>query len=129
MRRALRSLVCTWLLLQLTGLVVAPVAVCHSVEALTAGNHAGGHDACTCDEAVPGQACPMHKPSAGDDHRVIEADCASSPAVLITLLGGIGLLPPPASSAGTLIAGDLPPAGPSLSVARAELPDPPPPRA
>ena len=129
MRRALRSLVCTWLLLQLTGFVVAPVAVCHGADALAAGSHAGGHQECNCDEAVPGQACPMHKPSAGDDHCVIEADCTSSPSVLITLLGGIGLLPPTAASAGTLIAGDLTPAGPSLSIARAELPDPPPPRA
>jgi hypothetical protein len=135
MRRALRSFVCAWLFCQLTGFVVAPIAVCHDaaaaplVAAAHPAGHAAGHEMCTCDGALPGQACPMHQTSAGDDLCVLESDCPTSPSILTTLLGGVGLLPPPAAPESTLIAGARPSAEGRASIVRAELPDAPPPRA
>ncbi len=124
MRPTLRYLTCAWLVCQLAGFVAAPIAVCAS----PASANADSHENC-CVGSEPGQACPMHRSPKGDKDCVMRNACAPSPSILLTLLGGLGLLPPPSSTLAALVVSDLPPGDPSVGIARAELPEPPPPRA
>jgi hypothetical protein len=110
MRSMLRLFASAWLLCQLTGLIAAPVAAC-------------------CPGVAPGQVCPMHHTREGAKHCVMRSDCGSSTAALLTLIGGVGLVPPPVAFAGPFVVATpaLRPAFPAI--ARAERPEAPPPRA
>ncbi|HWF85873.1 MAG TPA: hypothetical protein VG222_13535 [Vicinamibacterales bacterium] len=125
MRPIVRALASAWLLCQLTGLIAAPVAVCVG----TVQTVASDEDEC-CPGVAPGQVCPMHHTREGGKHCVMRSDCASSTTALLTLVGGVGLLPSPVSSlVNVLAASGTAPRFTSAAIARSELPESPPPRA
>jgi hypothetical protein len=71
----------------------------------------------------------MHHTREGAKHCVMHSDCASSTAALLTLVGGVGLQPSPASSpADALATSGAAPRVASAPIARTELPESPPPR-
>ena len=124
MRPMLRALASAWLVCQLAGLIAAPVAMCvNPAEAA-----ASAEDAC-CPGVAPGQVCPMHHTREGAKHCVMRSACASGTTALLTLVGGVGLLPSLTSSAvDTLAQSGAAPRLASATIARAELPESPPPR-
>jgi len=124
MRPMLRALASAWLVCQLAGLIAAPVAMCvNPAEAA-----ASAEDAC-CPGVAPGQVCPMHHTREGAKHCVMRSTCASGTTALLTLVGGVGLLPSLTSSAvDTLAQAGAAPRLASATIARAELPESPPPR-
>jgi hypothetical protein len=124
MRPMLRALASAWLVCQLAGLIAAPVAMCvNPAEAA-----ASAEDAC-CPGVAPGQVCPMHHTREGAKHCVMRSACASGTTALLTLVGGVGLLPSLTSSAvDTLAQAGAAPRLASATIARAELPESPPPR-
>ena len=121
----LRALACAWVVCQLAGIVAGPLAVYFGpAEAI-----ASSEDAC-CPGVAPGQVCPMHHTREGTKHCVMRNACAASTAALLTLVGGVGLMPTPSASSADASA----PSGPaslfaSATIARPELPESPPPRA
>jgi hypothetical protein len=125
MRPMLRAIAAAWLVCQLAGLIAAPISVwMGAVEAV-----ASAGDDC-CPGVAPGQVCPMHHTREGAKHCVMRGDCAASTAALLTLVGGVGLAPPHILSLADPLAASgsaLLPA--STAIARAELPESPPPRA
>lgn len=124
MRPMLRYLACVWLVCQLTGFVAAPVAV--SLGAMQVAKDTGDH---CCPGLAPGQACPMHHNRAGAKTCVMRNACSPSPAALLTLMGGLGLLPRSSDRALTAIAAcDVEAISSSAAIARARRPDSPPPR-
>lgn len=124
MRPMLRALASAWLVCQLAGLIAAPVAMCvNPAEAA-----ASAEDAC-CPGVAPGQVCPMHHTREGAKHCVMRSACASGTTALLTLVGGVGLLPSLTSSAvDTLAQAGAAPRLASATIARTELPESPPPR-
>jgi hypothetical protein len=123
MRPMLRALASVWLLCQLAGLIAAPVAMCVSPAEVAAS----AEDAC-CPGVAPGQVCPMHHTREGAKHCVMRSTCASSTAALLTLVGGVGLLPSVAPSAAVLAVSGAAPRVASTPIVRTELPESPPPR-
>jgi len=120
----LRVLASAWLICQLAGLMAAPVAVCAAPVDLTASTE----EAC-CPGVAPGQVCPMHHTREGRKQCVMRSACADSTAALLSLVGGVGMMPSAAFASSDALA----PAGraPKLAtapIARTELPEFPPPR-
>jgi hypothetical protein len=112
-----------WLLCQVAGLAAAPFSLCCSQLA-----SADQTPAC-CRGLAPGQTCPMHHGDKSDSTCKMRSACSRSDAALLTLTGGLGVLP--ASTMG-VIAFDpgVVIAAVTVSTAlRADRPDPPPPRA
>jgi hypothetical protein len=121
----LRSLAWAWLICQLTGFVAAPVAV--SFGAMQVAEDTGDH---CCPGLAPGQACPMHHNRAEAKTCVMRSACSPSPAALVTLMGGLGLIPPASAVALTaFVAGDVALIPSTAAIARSKRPDSPPPRA
>src|SRR5689334_12807066 len=122
-RRALRAAACGWLAAQLTGLAAAPLALCAHQPAA-----AHEHAAC-CPGVAPGQVCPMHRTREGAAKCTMRANCRAADAALLSLFAALGVTPPAEHVAeavrptGRLVVGSDAP------IARASLPDPPPPRA
>jgi hypothetical protein len=125
-RRLLRSVTVAWVACQLSGVVVAPVAM---RVALALGSE---HPAtkCVCPAVAPGQTCPMHHTTRSDARECLMRS-ASGPdeAALLSLIGTPGLLQNLSRSVVTLqyfepISGATPSA-----TARTDRPDAPPPRA
>jgi hypothetical protein len=125
MRPLLRSLASVWLACQLAGFAAAPLAVCLGPAAPAV---ADVEDAC-CPGIAPGQMCPMHHTREGTRHCVLRNACASSSAALLTLFGGLGLMPPSAESLTVFAVSPLASAPSSERIVRADLPESPPPRA
>lgn len=124
MRPLLRSLASVWLACQLAGFAAAPLALCLG----PASAAADVEDAC-CPGIAPGQMCPMHHTREGTRQCVLRNACASSSAALLTLFGGLGLLPSSAESSTVVAVSPLGPAPSSERIVRADLPESPPPRA
>jgi hypothetical protein len=122
-RRYLSWLVWSWVLCQAIGLAAAPLA-------LRGLPVAAPHEEEACCPGVgPGQVCPMHHAHEGAKRCVMTNACSGSPSALLSLAGGLGLLPPASIHAvRTVSFGPVAPATPP-PVARALSPDPPPPRA
>ena len=120
----LRVLASAWLMCQLAALIAAPVGVCIA----PAETVASAEEAC-CPGVAPGQVCPMHHTREGAKHCAMRSTCASSTAALLTLVGGVGLLPSLTSSAAQALApSGAAPRFSSSPIARTELPESPPPR-
>ena len=123
MRRVLRLAVRGWIVVQLAGLVAAPVALCSHMQG-------GGHDrhAACCPGVGPGQVCPMHKTREGASKCTMTSGCQTSDAALLSLLTPIGVTPhssfilDAAASTNRIVALSETP------IARADLPESPPPR-
>jgi hypothetical protein len=125
MRPILRALACAWVCCQMAGVAAGPLAVYFGPAEVVASSE----DAC-CPGVAPGQVCPMHHTREGKKQCVMRSACASSTAALLTLVGGVGVLPSPVSAPADLsgVTGRAPRLARS-AIARSELPDPPPPRA
>jgi hypothetical protein len=132
LRTRLSLLAASWLCCQIAGLVAAPVVFGATAHTLAAGV---SDVECDCPGTEPGQACPMHKSKAHQKSKADESacqlrsSCASADSALLSLsTGSVGVLTPldrleiewfPRSMT-VLVA---------APIARAELPDAPPPRA
>jgi len=125
MRPMLRAIACAWVCCLLASVVVGPLGVyLGPVEVV-----ASGEEAC-CPGVAPGQVCPMHHTREGTKQCVMRSACASSTAALLTLAGGVGIVPALASSfTDPLAPGGAAPLFASAPIARVELPESPPPRA
>jgi hypothetical protein len=112
-----------WLLCQLTGLAAAPFALCCSQLA-----SADQTPAC-CRGLAPGQKCPMHHGDASDSTCKMRSACSRSDAALLTLTGGLGVLPEPTVGVIAFDPGAAIAAVAVSTVVRSDRPDSPPPRA
>src|SRR4051812_47829806 len=121
-RSRLSWIVGGWLLCQIAGLAAAPFALC-------CANQAVDETPACCRGLAPGQKCPMHH---GDDSHPtckMRNACNQSDAALLTLSGGVGVLP--ASTIGEIAfdPGDLLAAPSDSAAPRTDRPESPPPRA
>jgi hypothetical protein len=123
MRRHLSWVLCTWLVLQLAG-VLSPVV-------LAATSVVGSEELCTCPDTEPGATCPMHHDSTTnhqDDSTCRIQNTRSGPAIsLLSLESGMGLLPSTATLSFVLTVGSVD-SMPATPLTRTDLPDAPPPR-
>jgi hypothetical protein len=134
MRAHLTGTALVWLLVQLAGLAVSPLALCCSAVAATLS--AGEADAC-CEALGPGQTCPLHHhtrpcrpahdPINDDPGDCALRNCAPDAPAIVSLIVEPGLIETVASI-------DLAPAAAPVfgivlsALTRSELPDTPPPR-
>jgi hypothetical protein len=123
MRKMLRSLASAWLVCQLAGFAAAPIAASCGLMQMAAD----GEEQC-CPGLAPGQACPMHHNRTTAKTCVVRNACAPSPAALLTLMGGLGLLPPSLPATTAIVRGEIVTVSSATAIARAGLPDSPPPR-
>ena len=122
-RRALRVAVRGWLVLQLAGFVAAPVMLCSHHQ--TAGPDS--HAAC-CPGVGPGQVCPMHKTREGASKCTMSSACQTADAALLSLFTSIGVTPHSSFILDANISTDRILALSESPIARADLPESPPPR-
>jgi predicted cobalt transporter CbtA len=89
-------------------------------------------DLCTCPGHVPGAPCPMHHHGLGttDQHDgpAVRNACAQPDVALLSLAGGLGILPEPASLATDRVQTKVVFIA-TVPLYRTEVPDSPPPRA
>jgi hypothetical protein len=126
MRWCLSWLAAGWVLCQLAAFAAAPIVLsADGLDPVTV-------ERCTCAEGAPGAACPMHQGHGGDPKRSgtdckLRSSCASSEAALLSLAGGLGLVPSPAVVSVNRVVALIP--GPLVrALNRVELPEFPPPR-
>jgi hypothetical protein len=121
-RRHLSWVVCGWLACQLSGVVATPLVLWHAVASTDDRD-------CDCPIA-PGQACPMHHNGKHDDAtcRMRNAFPASD-AALFSQSGVFGILPAPTATVTVFHPGSVVRTPTSVAVARAHVPEAPPPRA
>jgi len=119
-RRRLPWIVSAWLLCQLTGLAAAPFALC-----CTAADELPE----CCRTVGPGQTCPMHHGGHDDSTCKMRNGCASGDSALISLGGGLGVLPSSTSGVTPFASGEDAAPLTASAIDRAEPPDSPPPRA
>jgi hypothetical protein len=120
-----RIVACVWLIAQLAALAAAPSAALGPVEP----PHAARHDANCCPGIAPGQVCPMHHTREGGRTCTMTAACTAGNLALLSLSFALGL-PAHVDNVGhhaTQSTSVLPVA--PAPIVRADLPDPPPPRA
>ena len=125
-RQCLSWLAAGWILCQLAAFAAAPIVL--SAEVLDPVTV----ERCTCAGAAPGTACPMHPGHGGDQKSSgtdckLRSSCASSGAALLSLAGGIALVPSQAAAEVDAVAA-LIPVGRLSAASRVELPEFPPPR-
>lgn len=125
LRRRLSLLAMCWFCCQLAGFVAAPIVLGATSPVVAT------EPPCDCPGTLPGQACPMHKghaESQRDENTCqLRNACTPSDAALLALAGSIAVLP-----AASVAEVSLAPAALGRIVlhpiARAELPEAPPPR-
>jgi hypothetical protein len=125
-RRRLPWIVGLWLTCQLAGISAAPLAFCCQRPASI-----DDEEEC-CPGLAPGQICPMHHVRKGDRKEPtckMRDACAQSDAGLVSLAGGVGLLPHATSSVSNFAIGDAVVAAAPSAICRAYRPESPPPRA
>src|SRR5262245_26765086 len=107
-RRRLSWLIVAWLVCQAASLTAAPaMAVFDSA------------DPC-CEGLGPGQTCPMHHPSRESDRTCkMRSACPTGDAALLSLAGGLGVLPGPTDVVTAFELGDSVAALPAPALARA----------
>lgn len=126
-RKPLSWLVAGWLVSQLATLVAAPIVLGGS-----GAVHAASDDAnCTCPPGTaPGLTCPMHSSPYGDAPTCrIRSTSGPSDAALLSLVGGLGVLPPSRSVPYVAPVARAVAIPPVALIGRSELPESPPPRA
>jgi len=117
-RDRLAWLVAVCLACQLAAVAAAPVVFgCQSTT-----------PAC-CARLGPGQTCPMHQSREADRTCKMRSACGPSDVALLALAGGAGLLPDATDAVTAFDAGDVVRASTSTTLARADRPDAPPPKA
>jgi hypothetical protein len=111
--------------LQVAALAAAPMSLCAHPAAVPSAHH----DANCCPGIAPGQVCPMHHTREGGRTCTMSSACCAGDIALLSLSFALGA---PLSSAHTL---HFTPTNDRVSsfvparIARADLPEPPPPRA
>lgn len=126
-RKPLSWLVAGWLVFQLATLVAAPIVLGGS-----GAVHAASDDAnCTCPPGTaPGLTCPMHSSPYGDAPACrIRSTSGPSDAALLSLVGGLGVLPPSRSVPYVAPVARAVAIPTVALIGRSELPESPPPRA
>ena len=121
-RRHLSWVICFWLASQIAGVAAAPLAFC-CARVVTADDE----EKC-CPGLLPGQVCPMHHTTEGKPECVMLSTCGHTDAALVSLAGGIGLLPHFSTTLFALQSLDTVSAMTPSAIARSERPDSPPPR-
>lgn len=122
-RQRLSSLIGLWLLCQLAAFA-APAAVCCGETPIS--RDASAQHIC-CMGGSGGGPCPMHRQAARRGC-VIKGACSAADAALLSLAGGIGMLPPQGGALsdapvyGALVVGT------HVPVTRNDRPESPPPR-
>lgn len=125
LRARLSWMLASWLVLQLAAIAVPVV--------LAATGHATVEELCDCPGIEHGATCPMHHgPSRSSDRSdeetcTLRSACASPDAALLSLAGGIGVLPRSTDVAIDLTSSDLVLIRPR-PLFRSDLPEAPPPR-
>jgi len=121
-RRRLSWLICGWLAFQLASYVAAPFALCCEDPAASVLPEC-------CEAAAPGQTCPMHhNVDTGDRTCKMRNACARADSALLTLSGGLGVMPTPTNDVIAFTAGERLTALRSPAVVRTDRPESPPPR-
>lgn len=131
LRKRLSWFAAFWICCQTAGFVAAPVVfgvTAHASAAVPVDAE------CDCPGTLPGQACPMHGAKKGHEQTREDENacrlrntCETSDAALLTLTGTIGVLP--VSSSVNVDLAPAPAAQLALNpIARAKLPEAPPPR-
>ena len=119
LRRTLARFAATWLLCQIGGITLAPVVFWTVAESPVE---------CTCAHGDHG-TCPMHHQRAPDTRCALRGSDDSTAAVLSSLLGGIGLVPPTTVTVATVLSvTPITRVGIDRLFTRSISPDPPPPR-
>ena len=122
-RKALRLAVSSWIVVQLAGLAAAPLVLCSKAPAAESDSHA------TCCPGVgPGQVCPMHKTREGASKCSLSSACHTSDAALLSLFASIGVTPQSSFFSEPNVPAALIVSAVERSIARATLPEAPPPR-
>jgi hypothetical protein len=122
-RRRLSWLICCWLAVQIAGYVAAPFALCCEDVLASALPDC-------CKLVAPGQTCPMHHKEDSDENTCkMRNGCAPSDSALVSLSGGIGVMPTLTSDVIAFTAGDSLSGLTESGLVRAARPDAPPPRA
>jgi len=122
-RRRLSWIICGWLACQVAGLVAAPFAFCCQ------GNAKATQVPTCCRALTPGQKCPMHHGGQDDRTCKMRNACAPADSALLTLAGGLGVLPPATSGVTAFDPGDRVGSLNISTILRAARPESPPPRA
>jgi len=124
-RRRLSWRSCIWLACQFAGLAIAPFALC--CEDASASDMS---DLPECCKAVgPGETCPMHHNTSHDDSTCkMRNACSKGDSALISLSGGIGVLPSSTFSVSAFTAGDRLTMPIESAPLRSTRPESPPPR-
>lgn len=125
LRKRTLWLAAAWLVCQLAALAT-PIVV--NATSLVVGTD----DLCTCPGGSGSTACPMHgahgKSQDDPNKTSVRNSCAPPDAALLSLAGGLGVLPRPAALDVDRVVGTVD-IFISTPVTRTELPDSPPPRA
>jgi hypothetical protein len=116
-RRRLSWLVAGWLACQAAMLAGAPALAAMGVD----------QDAC-CQGLAPGQTCPMHQSRAGDRTCKMRSECPRADFALISMLGGLGILPDTTDSVTTFEPGVIVAHRDRSHSANSSRPESPPPR-
>ena len=120
-RSRLSWIVFGWLMCQTAGLVAAPFALCcqESSDA--------GLPEC-CQGLAPGQTCPMHHARHDDAICKMRNACVRADSALVSLAGGIGVLPAATIGVNAFAPSDRISTLTASALLRAARPEPPPPR-
>ena len=124
LRRSLGPIAATWILWQAATLGLATVAFGFDAMAVTLIE-------CTCGHGAGHTDCPMHHKSGPSRPGLCQVECAddADAAMLGSLLGQTGLVPPSAAVLPSASAATATSANVTTHVLRPAPPDPPPPRA
>jgi hypothetical protein len=122
-RRRLSWMIGAWLCCQVAGFAAAPFALC------CPDVDAPDQTPACCRALGPGQTCPMHHGGHGDTTCKMRSACGRPDAALLTLAGGIGILPSATTSVTAFDPGAILTPITASAVLRSQPPESPPPRA
>jgi hypothetical protein len=120
-RRRLSWIAIAWLVGQMAGMAAAPFAFCCEQQSFD------GLPEC-CQGVGPGQTCPMHHTRRDDTTCKMRNACVRGDSALISLGGGLGVVPPPTIGVIAFVPGERALALIASAIQRAAPPDSPPPR-
>ena len=126
LRRRLAFIACIWLAGQVAGLAAAPFALCCDT---APGTSVHDDEEKCCPGLLPGQVCPMHHTKEGVRICKMRSVCSGSDAALVSLSGGLGVMPPPSATVSAFERRDVASVMAPSAIARAHRPESPPPRA
>jgi len=120
-----RLVAAVWIVLQVAALAAAPLSLCAHAPAEPAAHH----DANCCPGIAPGQVCPMHHTREGGRTCTMSSACGAGDIALLSLSFALGAPVPLAHALHLNAVRDRVSSLVPARIVRADLPDPPPPRA